>query len=914
MKNKPMGFMFSELLSLIPIISILVRVFRPASDSKSFSGPRRLKQKDHGEFSMSQRGSLPRCGMKRWPVCFVFSLVLAAQVSAGTTNFAHFEARQTHPIALTPDGSRLLAVNSPEGRLSVFAVAPANPAPLLLNEIPVGLEPVAVRARTDDEMWVVNEVSDSISVVSLSRGQVVAILPCSDEPADVVFASGKAFVSCARNAVLRVFDATNRTEVATIPLTGNVPRALAVDSLGTTVFAAFQLSGNRSTILPSSVAPAQPAPWNTNLPAPPRTALIVPASDSRVTYSVLDHDVAAISAETLAVRTNYSDVGTVLFDLAIRPGTDELWVANTEAFNLVRFEPELKGRFAASRITRLGTANGGTEPVDLNPVTTPPSDALAQPAAIVFTSNGASAWIAAFGSDRVARIDAATASILTRVDVRTPLSAGSRHMRGPRGLALRESTGRLYVLNKLANTVSVIATSNSSVVAETSLSGRAALPNDAMEGRGFLFDARLSGPGTLSCAICHPDADTDGLAWDLGDPNGAMLKIIGADLSVHDTTPQERSMHPMKGPMMTQTLRGLAATNALHWRADRPTLHGFNPTFRDLLGGSLVSSNDIESLGAYLFSVRHHPNPNRNPDNSLSTSFRGGNASLGRSRFNAHANHCAVCHTGPTGADNNVDDLRNIGGTQSFKSPPLATVYQRAGFSRRAGATNLVGFGLLHDGTGTTESLPTSHFYELDILSGQAFADVAAYVLSFDTGTASAVGRSQLVTVDGRTNAAALVELALLESQATATNCDVAVRGTLGGVSRHFIFDPTLQRYVADNPSEAPRTRAELLAALGGDDVLQFLGTIPGQGSRFSVDRNGNSTGDLAEASPALHWTPPPSPRLRWPNDGAWTLESTPAIALPWSPETAPRTEGEGFLELNPTAEPSRFFRLRRTW
>jgi DNA-binding beta-propeller fold protein YncE len=808
----------------------------------------------------------------------------------------------------------LLAVNSPEGRLSVFAIAPSNPAPVLLNEIPVGLEPVSVRARTDDEVWVVNEVSDSVSIISLARGRVVATLPCVDEPADVVFASGNAFVSCARNAVLRVFDATNRTELATIPLAGNAPRALAVDALGTTVFAAFQFSGNRSTILPASVAPPQPAPWNTNLPAPPKTALIVPASDPRVAFTLLDHDIAAVSTETLSVTTNYSDVGTVLFSLAVRPGTDELWVANTEAFNLVRFEPELKGRFAASRVTRLRAIDGVAEPVDLNPEGTAPTDGLAQPTAIVFTADGASAWVAAFGSDRVARLDAATGSVLARVDMRTSLTDGSRQMRGPRGLALDEANGRLYVLNKLANTLSSISTGDGRVLAETSLSGRPTLPGDAMEGRGFLYDARLSGPGTLSCALCHPDADTDGLAWDLGDPNGEMVTIIGANLAVHDTTPQERTMHPMKGPMVTQTLRGLSATNALHWRADRPTLHGFNPTFRDLMGGSLVSSNHIESLGAYLFSLRHHPNPNRQPDNSLSTSFRGGDATLGRLRFNAHANHCAVCHTGPTGADNNVDDLRNIGGAQSLKTPPLATVYQRAGFSRRAGATNLVGFGLLHDGTGTAESLPTSHFYELDILSGQAFSDVAAYVLSFDTGTAPAVGRSQLVTVDAKTSSTVSAELNLLEGQAAATNCDVAVRGTLCGVSRQFVYDPATLRYRSDIPGEPTWTRAELLAALGTDDALQFLGTVPGQGARFSIDRDGDGIPDRAEAPPALSWTTSPSPRLRWPADGGWSLESTPALAMPWRAATAPRSTTNGFNELPPSVEPVRFFRLRRTW
>ena len=91
--------------------------------------------------------------------------------------FVSFEARHTHPLTLTPDGAKLLALHSPEGRLAVFDVSnPAQATPILTDEIPVGLEPVSVRMRTADEAWVVNELSDSISIVSLNRRCVVATL------------------------------------------------------------------------------------------------------------------------------------------------------------------------------------------------------------------------------------------------------------------------------------------------------------------------------------------------------------------------------------------------------------------------------------------------------------------------------------------------------------------------------------------------------------------------------------------------------------------------------------------------------------------------------------------------------------------------------------------------------------------
>ena len=189
------------------------------------------------------------------------SLLLTQVLTFGQTTYTHFEGRQTHPIALSPDGTKLFALNTPDARVSVFEVSnAANPEPVLIAEIPVGLEPVSVAARTNNEIWVVNEVGDSISIVDVSRRLVVATLRVPDEPADVVFAQGKAFVSCARNHLIRVFDATTRAELSSISLNGSYPRALATEAAGTTVFVAFQLSGNHTTVLPASLAPNQPAP------------------------------------------------------------------------------------------------------------------------------------------------------------------------------------------------------------------------------------------------------------------------------------------------------------------------------------------------------------------------------------------------------------------------------------------------------------------------------------------------------------------------------------------------------------------------------------------------------------------------------------------------------------------------------
>ena len=58
---------------------------------------------------------------------------------AGYTNY---ESSHVHPIALTPDGARLVAVNTPDAVLEVFAVGPQGDL-TYERSIPVGLEPVS---------------------------------------------------------------------------------------------------------------------------------------------------------------------------------------------------------------------------------------------------------------------------------------------------------------------------------------------------------------------------------------------------------------------------------------------------------------------------------------------------------------------------------------------------------------------------------------------------------------------------------------------------------------------------------------------------------------------------------------------------------------------------------------------------
>src|SRR5258705_10303312 len=192
---------------------------------------------------------------------FLVAIVLVLLVRDGQAAFTTFESGHVRPIAMSPDGSRLSAVNTPDDYLEVFAVSPTDGSLTHEASIPVGLEPVAVAARTNAEVWVVNHLSDSVSIVDVSAipPRVTRTLLVGDEPRDVVFAGTggtRAVITTAHRGQNRpgdpelttpgveradvwVFDATSigpttlgGTQLSILTLFNDTQRALAVSQNG----------------------------------------------------------------------------------------------------------------------------------------------------------------------------------------------------------------------------------------------------------------------------------------------------------------------------------------------------------------------------------------------------------------------------------------------------------------------------------------------------------------------------------------------------------------------------------------------------------------------------------------------------------------------------------------------------------
>src|SRR5262245_10772029 len=163
-------------------------------------------------------------------------------------------------------------------------------------------------------------------------------------------------------------------------------------------------------------------------------------------------------------------------------------------------------------------------------------------------------------------------------------------------------------------------------------------PASIVNGRRHLYDASFtSSHGDSACASCHVFGDFDSLAWDLGNPDAEVAPIPGPfeahplDFGILDTH------HPMKGPMTTQSLRGMANHGQMHWRGDRTggndtvsaqpnsgtfdevaAFKKFQPGFTDLLGrNEFITEAEMQAFADFILQVTYPPNPIRALDNSL---------------------------------------------------------------------------------------------------------------------------------------------------------------------------------------------------------------------------------------------------------------------------------------------------------
>ena len=916
-------------------------------------------------------------------------------VSAASPSYYEFESGHVRPMAKSADGTKLFVVNTPNGTLDVFNI---NGGTLTLaSRVPVGMEPVAVAVAPNGQLWVVNHLSDSVSIIAVDgTPRVVRTLLVGDEPRDVVFAGSpaKAFITTAHRG-------QHRTDpsIASVPGAGDpklttpgigradvwvfnpdslgaalggiptkimsffadTPRALAVSPDKNTLYVASFKSGNQTATVDEQVVcdgfnttktclvrsvtypGGQPGPGtNVQGKEAPETGMIVKYNKTSkkwedelkrdwskaVPFTLPDKDVFAVDANTLLEKSAITSVGNTLFNMVVNPVSGALYVSNLDVNNMTRFEgpgvygkSTLQGKLALAQVSVIknGTAQARhlNKHIDYSKLVhnagfdaTAKNHSLAQPMEMAVTRDGKTLFVTAYGSSKVGVFNTTE----LENDTFNPRTASAGYIKlsglgGPSGVVLDEDKGLMYVTTRFDNAVKVINLATKAEVSSVSM--KSPEPENIVAGRPFLYDAfRTSANGEAACASCHIFGDEDATAWNLGNPDDdtssaaipgkfidktqfPLAKLLFGVKSKINGDDNPNTFHPMKGPMMTQTLKGMRNSGAMHWRGDRATgVYGndvhdsnvsflnFAPAFEGLLGAAeIMPREQMQKFADYQLNTYLPPNAVRNLDNSLTAAqqrgkdfYFGTRASDGVKLVNTAtfqtSQNCNGCHmVDPAQGFYGTSGMRTFEGLpQTVKVAPLRNLYNRVGmfgsptmpFFALAGTGNtgdqVRGYGFTHDGAVDT----IFRFFHAIVFRNQVGAgfpagttgvqnraDVEQFMLAFENDLAPIVGQQVTLSSTNATQVGARIDLLIARAKApfvskeaggNVTECDLVASVVEAGGTRGYFFNVASSAFTAQDGTTRTDAALRALAKNVGQEVT-YTCTPPGSGSRVAFDR-----------------------------------------------------------------------------
>jgi cytochrome c peroxidase len=427
--------------------------------------------------------------------------------------------------------------------------------------------------------------------------------------------------------------------------------------------------------------------------------------------------------------------------------------------------------------------------------------------------------------------------------------------------------GSFYVMTRFDNGISTLDTSTRKEIAHITLHNPE--PEHVIEGRQFLYDARLSSSrGDSSCAGCHTFGDMDQLAWDLGNPDDA---VAASPNSYNSNVPRRGRVpffHPMKGPMSTQSFRGMRGNGPMHWRGDRTgasrdadesieeqAFEDFNVAFTGLLGRAQeLSDSQMDAFAKFVLELSYPPNPIRALDNQLSPQQAAGR-DFYMNVVSDKITTCDGCHAlnaeqGQFGSDG-TQSVEGNAIDEDFKIPQLRNMYQKIGMFGSTGnaadgkpdmGPQIRGVGFAHDGSQTTL---------VDFLSAAVFQfpnaatrrQVADFTTVFPSDHAPVVGQQISVSSVSPASAQAHERLELLMQRAQLESPGPECELIAKGVIENTRFDAVLNSggtFTTSVSGDDNYSMEDLLAQLTPDNgnALTFTCVPLGNGTRAGIDRD----------------------------------------------------------------------------
>ena len=167
----------------------------------------------------------------------------------------------------------------------------------------------------------------------------------------------------------------------------------------------------------------------------------------------------------------------------------------------------------------------------------------------------------------------------------------------PRGVLLSPDGKRLYVADRLSDTIDVIDTANNQIAQSIDLGGPQTISANR-RGERLFYNAKFAFQGQFSCANCHLDSTFDGMNWDL-EPDGFGKDVVD-----------------------NRSIEDLSGTEPFKWNGGNPNLQTeCGPrTEKFFYRSQSYNEQELADLDTYIFSIPVRPNRYRLPDGQLTSS------------------------------------------------------------------------------------------------------------------------------------------------------------------------------------------------------------------------------------------------------------------------------------------------------
>jgi cytochrome c peroxidase len=509
------------------------------------------------------------------------------------------------------------------GCLLAACLAPAAPQPAAQqgphrSPIDIALLPGGRLALT------ANHTADSVSLVDLEGGKVLAEQPCGHGPAAVACSPDGRLAAAGNlwSGTLSLFAVEGRElKPGGTLAVGPLPRALVFTPDGTLHVA---LSGADEVLAVDAAARKVTA----RRPAPREPRSLAVSPDGKL--------LAAASARSGDVRLWEAHSGKLLWERRIE-----------DAFNLrgLAFSPDGKAVVCAhvvrrdfpvsranieqgwvidSRLSRLPVQADAVPPLEQAALDTK-GRAVGDPHGIAFDAAGRTLAVTAGGTHEVLIFAAASVpwtggdpgdfidpDLLKEDGKFRRLALGGR----PLALACIPGGTRAAVANYLLDAVQVVDLRRGEVVRSIALGGPDK-PALSRRGEALFYDARRSHNQWFSCHTCHTDGHTCGRNFD----------------TLNDDS--------YGNPKLTPSLRGATRTGPWTWHGWQKDLGaGVVKSYTDTMFGPTPKAEEVQAVLAFLDTLEHPPSPYRGPGGKLSAAAeRGSQVFAGKAR-------CDRCHAG----------------------------------------------------------------------------------------------------------------------------------------------------------------------------------------------------------------------------------------------------------------------------